>query len=203
MTIEVTNFADNITNNAIISSNSLNIILTDDFIHNSTSFTGFNNFSNLAITTAGDYSQDGAIDIAGDLRIQASGEASLDDTASIKARNLFFSAYDIYNQADITITENVTFDLENNFLNGFLLDGTDYNGGDIIAGSFNVTAGNNFINRYNATIDAGSFNVTAGGRFRNLNEATINADSFNVTAGELILATRSVELLMRIALMLK
>ena len=115
-----------------------------------------------------------------------SGEASLDVSntgAVIKARNLFFSADDLWNQADITITENATFDLENNFLNGFLLDGTDYNGGDIIVGSFNVTAGNNFINRYNATIDADSFNVTAGGRFRNLNEATINADSFNVTAG--------------------
>ena len=50
------------------------------------------------------------IDIAGDISIQVSGEASLDDNASIKANNLFFSAYDLYNQADFTITENAIFD---------------------------------------------------------------------------------------------
>ena len=112
-----------------------------------------------------------------------SGEASLDDNASIKARNLFFSAYDLWSQADITITENATFDLENDFLNGFKLDGTDYDGGNISAGSFNVTTGNNFINRHNAIIDADSFNVTTGGHFRNLDSATINANNFNVTTG--------------------
>ena len=124
MTIEVTNFADDIFNTGTVSSDSLNLILTDDFAHNSTSFNGFTNFSNLAITTAGNYTQGAAIDIAGDISIQASGEASLDDNASIKARNLFFSAYKIYNQADITITENATFDIENDFLNGFYFDGT-------------------------------------------------------------------------------
>ena len=49
MTIEVTNFADDITNTATISSDSLNFILTDDFTRNSTSFSGFNNFSNLGL----------------------------------------------------------------------------------------------------------------------------------------------------------
>ena len=74
-----------------------------------------------------DYTQSGTIDVIGDLSIQVTSEASLDDNASIKARNLFFSADGLYNQADITITDNATFDLENNFFNGFNLDGTDYN----------------------------------------------------------------------------
>ena len=55
MTIEVTNFADDITNGGTISSDSLNIILTDDFIRSSTSFNGFT-FNNLAINvTAGGF----------------------------------------------------------------------------------------------------------------------------------------------------
>ena len=66
-------------------------------------------FNNLAFTIAGDFTSYANIDIAGDLSIQVSGEASLDVSntgAVIKARNLFFSAYDLWNQADITITEN-------------------------------------------------------------------------------------------------
>ena len=108
-----------------------------------------------------------------------------------KARNLFFSAYDLSNQADITITENATFDIENDFFNGFNLDGTGYSGGDIIADNFNVTVGNDFFNLFNATISADNFNVTAGDDFYNGNmismlqqggincNSTINADNFN------------------------
>ena len=61
-------------------------------------------FNNLAFTTAADYTQGVgvAIDIAGDLSIQVNGEASLDEDASIQARNLFFSANDLWNEADIT-----------------------------------------------------------------------------------------------------
>ena len=56
------------------------------------------------------YTQSGAIDIAGDLSIQVTSEASLDNAASIQSRNLLFSAYDLYNQADLTITDSATFD---------------------------------------------------------------------------------------------
>ena len=65
-----------------------------------------------ASITADNYTQSGVIDIAGDLSIQVTSEARLDDTASIKAKNLLFSAYDFYNQADFTITDNATFELE-------------------------------------------------------------------------------------------
>ena len=65
ITIEVANFASNISNAGTISSASLNFILTDDFTHESDSFTGFNNFSNLAITTDGNFINDNTINLAG------------------------------------------------------------------------------------------------------------------------------------------
>ena len=70
VTIEVTNFAD-IDNAGIISSGSLNLILTDDFTHESDSFTNFTNFSNLAITTEGTFTNNDTIDLAGNLTITA------------------------------------------------------------------------------------------------------------------------------------
>ena len=49
----------------------LNFILTDDFTHASDSFTGFNNFSNLAITTEGTFTNNDTIDLDGNLTITA------------------------------------------------------------------------------------------------------------------------------------
>ena len=179
LTITVENFAANIDNTATISSDSLNLITSSNFTLLSNTFDDFT-FNNLAIT-ANNYTQGASIDIAGDLSIQVSGEASLDDNASIKAKNLFFSAYDFYNQADITITDSATFDIGNNFWNGFYLNGYQ-DGGDISADSFTVTA-DNFFNYSNATISADNFNVAAGS-FYNGNDSTINANDFNVTAGD-------------------
>ena len=65
VTIEVANFASNISNAGTVSVASLNFILTDDFTHASDSFTGFNNFSNLAITTEGTFTNNDTIDLAG------------------------------------------------------------------------------------------------------------------------------------------
>ena len=128
------------------------------------------------------YTQSGAIDVIGDISIQVTSEARLDDNASIQSSNLFFSAYDFYNQADLTIEDNATFDIGNDFQNGFRLNRTDYDGGDISANNFNVAAGGYFYN-YNATINANDFNVVAGDYFYNIDSATISADNFNVTAG--------------------
>ena len=50
---------------------SLNFI-TDDFTHTSDSFT-FNNFSNLAITTNGAFTNNNNIDLTGNLAITADG----------------------------------------------------------------------------------------------------------------------------------
>ena len=71
VTIEVPNFVNDIQNTGTISSASLNFILTDDFTHESNSFSGFNNFRNLAITTEGTFTNNNAIDLAGNLTITA------------------------------------------------------------------------------------------------------------------------------------
>ena len=111
------------------------------------------------------------------------GEASLDANASIQARNLFFSAYDLWTRAYITITENVTFDIVEYFRNGYNLGGFLRQGGNISAVSFNATAGNDFVNRHSATISADNFNVTViGATFYNIG-SEIYANSFDVTAG--------------------
>ena len=71
VTIEVTNFANDITNTGTVSATSLNFILTDSFTHNSTSFSGFNNFSNLAITTDGTFTNNATINLTGNTVITA------------------------------------------------------------------------------------------------------------------------------------
>ena len=126
------------------------------------------------------YTQSGAIDVIDDLSIQVTSKARLDDNASIKARNLFFSAYDFWNQADITITDNATFDIGNDFNNGFYLNRTQYDGGNISADNFNVTAGRFIVNQYDANINADSFNVTTYD-FYNQFDTNINVNDFNVT----------------------
>ena len=167
------------TNTGTVASAILNLITSGDFVYNSATLNRFN-FNNLAITTAADYTQGAAIDIAGDLSIQVSGKASLDDTASIQARNLFFSADDLYNQADITVTENAIFDLERDFKNGFRLDGTDYDGGNIIAGSFNVTATGDFVNNSSATISADTVTIEVLNFSEDIkNTGTVSSDHLN------------------------
>ena len=58
MTIEVTNFVNDIDNTGTVSSDSLNFILTNDFTRSSTSFSGFNNFNNLGIITDGSFTNE-------------------------------------------------------------------------------------------------------------------------------------------------
>ena len=83
----------------------------------------------------------------------------------------------------MSLLENATFDIVDYFRNGFDLGGRGTGGGDIIAVSFNATAGKGFIQRYSST-SADNFNVTViGGSFRNLNDSIIDANSFNVIAG--------------------
>ena len=92
-------YASDFLNNGNIDATNQNFIVRNGDFSNNTSIALA---GNLGIT-ADNYSQSGAIDIAGDLSIQVTSEASLDDNASIKAKNLFFSTYDLTNQADITI----------------------------------------------------------------------------------------------------
>ena len=81
------------TNTGTVATDSLNLTTSGNFDHESGILGNFT-FNNLSII-ADNYTQGVTIDIAGDISIQVSGEASLDDNASIKANNLFFSVYDL------------------------------------------------------------------------------------------------------------
>ena len=62
VTIEVTNFGNDIANTGTVSSDNLNLILTEDFNSSNTSFNGFN-FRNLDISTDGAFSNQIAFDL--------------------------------------------------------------------------------------------------------------------------------------------
>ena len=62
VTIEVTNFANDIANTGTVSADNLNIIFTDDLFSSATSFNKFS-FNNLAITTEGDFINQSVLDL--------------------------------------------------------------------------------------------------------------------------------------------
>ena len=69
--------------------------------HESDSFTGFTNFSNLAITTDGTFTNNDTIDLAGNLTITANSFANSGDISA----NIFNAIVDSFsNEADATIT---------------------------------------------------------------------------------------------------
>ena len=86
VTFEVPNFVNDITNASTVSSDSLNFILTDDFTHTSTSFAGFNNFSNLAVTTEGTFTNNNTIAPTGNLTITAN---SFDNSGGVVSADTF------------------------------------------------------------------------------------------------------------------
>ena len=112
----MTNFANDINNTGTVSSASLNFILTDNFTHISTSLSGFN-FSNLAISTNGAFTNNDTIDLAGvNIEITA---ASFNNTGGVVAGTFTLSGngnFDYVNSG--TITAN-TFNLkvDGNFSN--------------------------------------------------------------------------------------
>ena len=106
VTIEVTNFANNIGNAGTVSSDSLNIILTDSFAHNSTSFSGFTNFSDLAITTDGTFTNNHTISLNGNLTITTDTFTN-NAVINLTGGNLTIAADTFLNAASATITAGV------------------------------------------------------------------------------------------------
>ena len=150
MTIEVTNFADDIINSGTISSDSLNFILTDSFDSSSNFFPGFNNFSDLAITTKGTFTNNHTIGLDGNLTITA-------DTFT--------------NNATINPTGNLTIAADT-FLNAA--------SATINADSFNVTVGNDFSNQSSSTIDADTVTIEVTNFDNDIaNTGTVLSDSLN------------------------
>ena len=181
VTIEVPNFADNISNAATVSADSLNFILTDDFTHTSDSFTGFTNFSNLAITTEGTFTNNDTIDLAGNLTITAnsfanSGDVVADALAVSVAGNFEHSGTITTNAYNLQVGGDFSY---NDSANDFVLGVNDIltvlgeasidvagfaNSGNItITDSLNLTA-NTFANS-GGVLDAATFAISVAGDF--------------------------------------
>ena len=181
VTIEVTNFDDDITNSGTVSSSNLNFILTDDFTHTSDSFNAFNNFSNLAITTEGTFTNNSTIDLAGNLGITAndfintSGTISA-DTLTISVAGDFDYSSDFLNNGTNTV-DNLNFTARNGaFTNDTTID---------LAGNLTITA-NTFTNT-GGVVSADTLALSVAGDFdyiaEYLNNGTITADTLNLSVG--------------------
>ena len=157
VTIEVPNFVNDIQNTGTISSASLNFILTDDFTHESNSFSGFNNFSNLAITTEGTFTNNNAIDLAGNLTITA---------------NTFINTVGVVADA-FTLSVAGDFDYGTITANAFNLQV----GGDF---SYDDSANDFVLGASDTLTVSGSANIVAAG-FANSGTITVT-DSLNLTA---------------------
>ena len=200
VTIGVTNFDDDITNSGTVSSASLNFILTDDFTHTSTTFNAFNNFSNLAITTNGAFSNNNNIDLTGNLAITADGtftnnnNIDLDGDFTLTA-NSFANSGGVVADA-LTVSVAGDFDYGTITANSYNLnvDGDfsyDDSANDFVLGlndtltvlgSANIVAAD-FSNSGTIAV-TGSLGITAAGFD---NSSIIRASSsFNVTVGDFI-----------------
>ena len=160
VTIEVTNFADNIINVGAISATSLNFILTDDFTRSSGSFAGFNNFSNLTVTTDGTFTNNDTITLAGNLEITAN---SFTNTGRVIADTFNLSGNDDFDYANRgTITANAfNLNVDGNFSNN------DANS--------NFTWGNNYSLNVSGNADITTNNYNQSGAIDVAGILTVNA----------------------------
>ena len=181
VTIEVPNF-DDISLRGIVSSDSLNIILTDDFTHTSDSFTGFNNFSDLAITTNGTFTNNATINPDANLTIAANtftNNATINPTG-----NLTITANSFANSGGVLISDTLTVSLAGdfNYEGTITANTTNLNvEGDF---SYNDSASNFTWGANDILTVSGSVNITAAS-FNN--SGTIDVDnSFNATVDSFI-----------------
>ena len=204
VTFEVPNFVNDITNASTVSSDSLNFILTDDFTYTSTTFAGFNNFSNLDISTDGTFTNNDTIDLDGNLTITAnsfdnSGGVVSADTFSLSVAGAFdygtvttnalnlqvggdFSYDDSAN--DFTWRANDSLTVLGNF--NIVAAGFENSGNINVTNSLNVTA-NTFANSggllnadtFSLSVVAGDFDYSSDF----LNNGTITANAFNLQVG--------------------
>ena len=204
VTFEVPNFVNDITNASTVSSDSLNFILTDDFTYTSTSFAGFNNFSNLAITTDGTFTNNDTIDLDGNLAITAnsfdnSGGVVSADTFSLSVAGAFDYGTVTTNALNLQVGGDFNYDdSANDFtwrandsltvLGNFNIVAAGFeNSGNInVTNSLNVTA-NTFANSggllnadtFSLSVVAGDFDYSSDF----LNNGTITANAFNLQVG--------------------
>ena len=170
VTIEVTNFANDIANTGTVSSDNLNLILTEDFNSSATSFNGFN-FRNFALTAEGSFGNSSLFLDLDSFTVTTGG--NFNTSLKINAANFTITTKNFISSTEITAAS-FTVTAEENFSHL----------GDITADSFTVTAKSFYHSQRRATINVASFTVTVAEIFNIHSEATINADSFNVTAND-------------------
>ena len=163
VTIEVTNFANDIENTGTISSASLNFILTNDFTHSSTSFSGFNNFSNLAISTDGTFTNTATINPTGNTAITANSFINTGGVVNTGTFNLSVAGnFDYADKGTITTTNALNLNVDGNFSNNDANNDFTWNANDtlIVLGTANIVAAD-FNNSGTITVTNSSFDITA------------------------------------------
>ena len=202
--------------NGAIDFNSLNLNVGGNFINNDSA----NNFtwnandslnvSGNADITTDNYTQNGAIDVAGALAISAGGdftnfiagsinaailaitvgEGTIDNDGTITTSSLTIDTDTIHNSGDITANTSLTINATNNVFSGGSIEtsalaidaGRNFGiSGSITTDSLNITAGYTALNT--GTIVSGSLDITTDDFFRNLAGGDISVDSLNITAG--------------------
>ena len=185
VTIEASNFNDISYNHfGIVSSDSLNFILTDDFTHTSTSFSRFTNFSDLAITTNGTFTNTATINPTGNLTIAANtftNNATINPTG-----NLTITANSFANSGGVLISDALTVSLAGDFeYSGTITANTTTNlnvEGDF---SYNDSASNFTWGENDILTVSGSVNITADS-FNNSGIINVTNNSFNATVDTFI-----------------
>ena len=185
VTIEVTNFANDITNTGTVSATSLNFILTDSFTHNSTSFSGFNNFSNLAITTDGTFTNNATINLTGNTVITANTFINTGGVLNADAFALSVAGdFDYANKGTIT-TNTLNLTVGGNFSNNNSNSNFTWGANDslTVSGTANIVAAG-FNN--SGTISADALTLSVAGDFDYIADyanGTITTNVFNLNVG--------------------
>ena len=216
VTIEVPNFADDISNTGIVEAPSLNIILTDDFTHRSNSFAGFINFGNLTISTEGTFTNNTLISRTDTITITAnsftntgrvvadtfnlSGAGDFDyanrGTITAKAFNLTVDGNFSNNDANSNFTWDDNYSLNVSGNADITTNNYNQSGAIDVAGTLTVNANNYTYNRPNddfiwgandSLTVAGDANITTNNF---ANAGNITADTLNLSlAGDFDYAT--------------
>ena len=146
-----------------ISSASLNFILTNDFTHSSTSFSGFNNFSNLAITTEGTFTNTATINPTGNSAITANSFINTGGVVNTGTFNLSVAGnFDYADKGTITTTNALNLNVGGNFSNNDANNDFVWNANDTLTvlGTANIVAAD-FNNSGTITVTNSSFDITA------------------------------------------
>ena len=185
VTIDVTNFANDIANTGTVSATSLNIIFTDDLYSTATAFNKFS-FNNLAITAGGYFISRSAFNLD-NLTIKTGG--NFENRVTINADSITVTADGNFtngariNTASLTVTTNSFENRANSTINAdrftVLVDDFYSNIGSVInATNFTLSVAGNLTTVATSTIDADSLTLTTNSF---ANSGVVSADALTVS----------------------